>query len=79
MEHVLINIRTTQRFPVTPFVAYVALSRSRGRDTIRLLRDFDDKIFTRHPSGHLQNEDERLTWLAQNTTDKFETGLYNYE
>jgi hypothetical protein len=78
LERVLVDIGTTQRFPVTPFAAYVALSRSRGRDTIRLLRNFDDTIFTRHPSEYLRREDERLAWLEKNTTDKFETGSYNF-
>ena len=29
---------------LTPFSVYVALSRGRGRDNIRLLRDFDENI-----------------------------------
>ena len=29
------------------FNLYVALSRSSGRETIRLLRDFDDELFTK--------------------------------
>ena len=43
-EHVLINIGTTMKFPITPFSAYVALSWSRGRDSVQLLRDFDNTI-----------------------------------
>ena len=76
LEHVLIDIGTTKKFPVTPFSAYVALSRSRGRDSVRLLRDFDDTIFTKHPSEDLRREDERLKILIKNTT---ETGYYEYE
>ncbi|KAG8214150.1 hypothetical protein J3R82DRAFT_10916 [Butyriboletus roseoflavus] len=45
---------------LTPFNISVALSRCRGRDTIRLLRDFDDKLLTSHPSEYLRTEDERL-------------------
>ena len=37
---------------------YVALSRSRGRDTIRLLRDFDRKTLQSPLNEHLQKEDE---------------------
>lgn len=45
------------------FNAYVALSRGRGRSSIRLLRDFDDALFTTHPSEHLRLEDIRLRRL----------------
>ena len=79
LEHVLIDIGTTKKFPVTPFSAYVALSRSRGRDSVRLLRDFDDTIFTKHPSEDLRREDKRLEILIKNTTARFETGYYEYE
>jgi ATP-dependent exoDNAse (exonuclease V) alpha subunit len=76
--YVIVDISPTKKFPVTPFAAYVALSRSRGRSSIRLLRDFDDSIFTQHPSEALRLEDERLEWLAKDTEDKFEAGYYNY-
>jgi hypothetical protein len=79
IQYVIVDIGKTVIFPVTPFAAYVALSRSRGRGTIRLLRDFDDTIFTRHPSEALRREDERLDWLAQETKNKFETGFYDYK
>ncbi|KAH9047653.1 hypothetical protein EDB84DRAFT_1250254, partial [Lactarius hengduanensis] len=39
---------------LTGFNAYVALSRSCGRDTIRLLRDFDRRIFTVHRNEQLR-------------------------
>lgn len=51
----------------TPFAVYVALSRSHGRDHIRLLRDFPDAIVTTHPSEHLRSEDERLKVLDEET------------
>jgi hypothetical protein len=57
------------RFPVVLFAAYVALSRSKGQHTIRLLRDFDEKIFTCHPSEHLRHENDRL--------DRFDAGYYD--
>lgn len=31
--------------------------QSRGQDTLRLLQDFDDNLFTNHPSVHLRQED----------------------
>jgi ATP-dependent exoDNAse (exonuclease V) alpha subunit len=71
LEHVIVDIGTTVKFPVNPFAAYVALSRSHGRDTIRLLRDFDETIFTKHPSEYLRREDERLAGLIVETADKF--------
>jgi hypothetical protein len=49
-----------------------------GRDTIRLLRDFDETIFTKHPSKYLRREDERLAGLIVETADKFKKGWYNY-
>ncbi|KAG2139646.1 hypothetical protein DEU56DRAFT_688293, partial [Suillus clintonianus] len=42
IEHVLVDIGRTTCFALSPFNAYVALSRSCGRDSIRLLRDFDN-------------------------------------
>jgi len=78
IETVIVDIGPTKKFPVNPFAAYVALSRSRGRDTIRLLRDFDDGIFTKHPSEALRLEDERLQALNNLTTSKFRIGHYNF-
>jgi hypothetical protein len=45
-----------------PFNAYVALSRGHGRESMRLLRDFNDRLFTQHPSENLRPEDE---WLER--------------
>ena len=41
IEYVIIDIRKPPTRSLSAFSVYVALSRSRGRDTIRLLRDFD--------------------------------------
>ena len=79
IEYVVVDIGPTRRFPMDPFVAYVALARSRGMDNIRLLRDFDDKIFTRHPSEALIMEDARLESLTEDTKIRFEMGFYNYK
>jgi hypothetical protein len=78
IEYVIVDIGPTKKFPVDPFAAYVALSRSRGRHSIRLLRDFDDRIFTKHPSEDLRAEDERLSILAEETRIRFEGNYYNY-
>lgn len=79
LEHTVVDIGPTKRFPVDPFTAYVALSRSRGRHSIRLLRDFDPRIFTKHPSEHLHLEDERLKELAKETLKNYEMGFYNFK
>lgn len=52
---------------LTPFAAYVALSRSRGRENIRILREFDPKLFTTHPSEALRQEYRRLSKLDADT------------
>ncbi|KAJ7507781.1 hypothetical protein B0H11DRAFT_1902810 [Mycena galericulata] len=44
-----------------------ALSRSRGRDSIRLLRGFELDLFTTHPSEDLAREDDRLDALTEAT------------
>ena len=55
-------------------MAYVALSR---RESICLLWDFDEHIFTRHPLDELRDEDERLEQLAVETKNKYDMGLYD--
>ncbi len=55
------RLRDTPMGKISPFSAYVALSRSRGRNTIRLLGDFDEQLFKRHPNQDLAVEMERLT------------------
>jgi len=73
IEYCIVDLGTPPTGKLTPFNAYVALSRSRGRNSIRLLRDFDERLFTHHPSEYLRLEDERLgildlrtkeTWLS---------------
>jgi hypothetical protein len=44
-----------------------------------LLRDFDERIFTKHPSDELRDEDERLEQLATDIKNKYDMGLYDYE
>lgn len=42
------------------FNLYVVLSRSSGRETIQLLRDFDDDLFKKSHDPTLLAEDDRL-------------------
>ncbi|KAJ3521770.1 hypothetical protein NMY22_g12176 [Coprinellus aureogranulatus] len=53
---------------ISPFNAYVALSRGRGRDSIRLLRPIDRRLLTTHPSEELRVDIERLQHLDGRTT-----------
>ncbi|KAG2085768.1 uncharacterized protein F5147DRAFT_781896 [Suillus discolor] len=69
IEQVIVDLGKTSSFALDPFHAYVVLSQSRGRETIRLLREFDDKLLTHHPSEDLCQEDERLYCLAKATKD----------
>nr|GAT49182.1 predicted protein [Mycena chlorophos] len=64
IERVIIDLADPPSGKLTPFSVYVALSRSRGRDTIRILRGFDETLFTRHPSEKLRAEDARLDALT---------------
>lgn len=76
MECVIIDLAKPPTGALTNFNAYVALSRSRGRDTIRLLRDVDEKLFTSHPSEELRKEDARLMELEEASLARFNAGLY---
>jgi hypothetical protein len=68
IEKVIIDIsKPPTGKDLTPFNAYVALSRGRGRDSIRLLRDFDEELFTKHPSEELREEMARLETLDGQT------------
>jgi hypothetical protein len=65
--------------PATPptggislFNIYVVLSRSTGRSSIRLLRDFDDQLFRTPLDTDLVLEDERLETLNRETLGQFE-------
>ncbi|KIL55389.1 hypothetical protein M378DRAFT_90953 [Amanita muscaria Koide BX008] len=72
LKHVIVDLGRPPSGRLTPFNAYVALSRSSGRDTIRLLRDFDEQLFTTAPSEALEEEDQRLERLAQETKMRVE-------
>ena len=74
IEHVIVDLAKPPSGSLTAFNAYVALSRSRGRSTIRLLRPFNEKLFTMHPSEELRKEDEQLALLGQKTVQRFQNG-----
>ena len=69
IEYVIIDIGRPPTGSLSPFSVYVALSRSRGRDTIRLLRDFDPNLFQNHPSEPLRRDMKRLEQLNEKTKD----------
>jgi len=73
IEYCIVDIGSPPTGQLTPFNAYVTLSRSHGKDSIRLLRDFDDKLFTQHPSEYLRNEDHRLINMDKKTTLHWES------
>ena len=58
--YVLVDIASPPTGGLSLFNLYVALSRSSGRETIRLLRDFDDDLFLKQHDQSLIREDERL-------------------
>ena len=60
IPHVVVDIASPPTSGLSLFNLYVALSRSSGRNTIRLLRDFDDDTFLQAHVPELLEEDERL-------------------
>jgi hypothetical protein len=68
----IIDIRKPLTGSLSPFAVDVALSRSWGRDTIRLLRDFDDEMFQHHPSEALRLDMERMEAVNRATRDQWE-------
>jgi hypothetical protein len=78
IEYVIVDIGPTKKFPIDPFTTYVALSCSCGCETIRLLQDFDHRIFTTHPSEDLCLEDQHLQVLADQTKIRFKMGEFNF-
>ncbi|THG94081.1 hypothetical protein EW026_g7317 [Hermanssonia centrifuga] len=63
LPYVIVDIASPPTGTLSLFNLYVALSRSSGRDTIRLLRDFDDQLFRQAHDPELLIEDERLEAL----------------
>ncbi|KDN39958.1 hypothetical protein RSAG8_08407, partial [Rhizoctonia solani AG-8 WAC10335] len=63
IPYIIRDLATPPTGGLTPFNGYVTLSRSRTSETARLLRDFDNKLFTTPPQEHLVTEDKRLEEL----------------
>ena len=76
MECVIADIGKPPSGALSPFDVYVTLSRSRGRPSIRLLRDFEERLFTTHPSEELQKEDARLGLLEEKTLERYNAGEF---
>ena len=60
---VMVDIAILPTGGLSLFNLYVALSRSSGRSTIRLLRDFDNTTFMQSHGASLLQEDDRLDKL----------------
>ncbi|KAJ3870704.1 hypothetical protein F5051DRAFT_341722, partial [Lentinula edodes] len=75
IEYVIVDLASPNYgSKLNAFGAYVALSRSRGRDTIRILRGFDEGLFVTHPSSVLEAEDQRLDEYEEATTKAWTDG-----
>ena len=72
MGCVIVDISKPPSGALSPFSVYVALSRSRGRQNIRILREFDHTLFMHHPSEDLRLDMERLQCLERVTREEFE-------
>ncbi|KAI6009235.1 hypothetical protein EDC04DRAFT_2581691 [Pisolithus marmoratus] len=68
IPYVIVNIAKPPMGALNLFNLYVALSRSSGHDTIRLLRDFDESIFLKSHTLELLAEDDHLAELDAKTT-----------
>jgi hypothetical protein len=71
MGPALVDLSSPPSGKLSCFNAYVALSRSKGRKTIRLLRDFDDMLFKTPPGADLEVEMKRLDELDKQTKATF--------
>ncbi|CCO35196.1 DNA repair and recombination protein pif1,mitochondrial [Rhizoctonia solani AG-1 IB] len=67
IPYIIMDLATPPTGGLTPFNGYVTISRSRTAKTARLLRDFDEKLFTTPPNQYLLSEDRRLEELDLQT------------
>ena len=67
IPYVLVDIASPPSGTLDLFNLYVALSRSSGRETIRLLRDFDEDLFKQSHDTALMDEHDRLEELNEIT------------
>lgn len=83
LPYSLVDIATPPHGRINLFNLYVALSRSVGRDTIRILRDFDSSLLKTKHDKILMDELDRLRSLSAATEQWYETVFkeqrgYNY-
>lgn len=72
IPYVIIDIAPPPTSGLSLFNLYVSLSRSSGRKTIRLLRDFNDEMFLQVHEPELIDEDERLEAMDTATKEWWE-------
>ncbi|KAG8935210.1 hypothetical protein FRC01_005466 [Tulasnella sp. 417] len=71
LNQVVVDIGQPARGHISQFNAYVAVSRGRGPESLRFLRDFDEGLFTSGVDEDLAAEDVRLEVLNHQTADLF--------
>jgi ATP-dependent exoDNAse (exonuclease V) alpha subunit len=74
LEPIIIDIVNPPSSGLNTFNAYVAISQGRSHNMLRLLRDFNSTIFTKHPDLHLAECDKRLEELDKETEIRYEKG-----
>lgn len=80
ISHVIVDLaRPPSGNRLTNFNYYVALSRSSGRETIRLLRDLDISVLKQPQNMYLEREDGRLRELSQKTKEWWDSIKGNEE
>ncbi|KAM6491118.1 hypothetical protein JOM56_013357, partial [Amanita muscaria] len=67
IPNVIVDIANPPTGNLSLFNLYMALSRSSGRESIRVLRDFDPTVFEKAHDPELLGEDDRLQALNQLT------------
>ncbi|PBK66391.1 hypothetical protein ARMSODRAFT_890790 [Armillaria solidipes] len=77
LDYVKVDLADPPQHPIDAFHAYVALSRSHGRSTVRILRPFNTGVLMTPPCLELTMEDARLETLDEITQERFENGEYN--
>ena len=74
IDYLFTDIGIPLKGRLTPFNAYVTLSRAWGHDNVRLVWDFEDSLFTTTPCELLEKEDERLLGKHNETRREWEGG-----
>ncbi|KAG8911044.1 hypothetical protein FRC01_005966, partial [Tulasnella sp. 417] len=72
IDHVIVDIGKPGTGGISQFNAYVAISRGRGPEKFRFLRDFDSRLFTSGIDEDLAEEDRRLEGLNRVTKARYE-------